>query len=78
MEIKLNRAYVSHWDNIRYPIFKLADGSYLCISYSSNHRCYSMNTYTKEEFIEQGFGEDEYCYCDELFENLTRQDIIGL
>lgn len=73
MEVKLNRAYTSLWDNIQYPIFELADGSYLCISYSSNHKCYHVNTYTKEEFIEQGFEEDDYC--DELFENLTRQDV---
>ena len=74
MEVKLNRAYVSYWDNIQYPILKLADSSYLCIAYSGNHKNYYINTYTEEEFIEQGFHEDEYYYCDELFENLTRQD----
>lgn len=78
MEVKLNRAYVSHWDNIEYPIFKLADGAYLCIAYSSNHKCYSINTYTEEEFVEQGFREDEYYDCDELFWNLRREDILWL
>lgn len=73
MEIKLNRAYVSHWDNIQYPILKLSDDSYLCVTYSSNHKNYYINTYTEEEFIEQGFHEDEYC--DEIFENLTREDV---
>lgn len=73
MDIKLNRAYASHWDNIQYPIFELADGSYLCISYSSNHKYYHINIYTKEEFVEQGFHEDDEC--DELFENLSREDL---
>ena len=72
IEIKLNRAYVSSWDNIQYPIFELSDGAYLCITYSSNHKCYHINTYTKEELIEQGFQEDDYC--DDLFENLTREE----
>lgn len=72
MEVKLNRAYVSYWDNIQYPIFELADGAYLCITYSSNHKCYHINAYTKEEFIEQGFREDDYC--DDLFENLTAKE----
>ena len=71
MEIILNRAYTSCWDNIQYPIFELVDGAYLCITYSSNHKCYHINIYTKEEFIEQGFQEDEYC--DELFENLSKE-----
>lgn len=75
IEIKLNRAYVSHWDNIQYPIFELSDGSYLCITYSSNHKCYHINTYTKEKFVEQGFQEDDYC--DELFENLTIDEFSG-
>lgn len=70
---KFNRAYVSYWDNIQYPIFKLADGAYLCITYSINHKCYGINTYTKEEFTEQEFQEDECC--DELFENLTSEQI---
>lgn len=73
MEIKLNRAYIATWDNIQYPIFRLADGAYLCITYSSNHKVYSLNTYTKEEFIEQGFVEDEYS--NEIFENLTEKDL---
>lgn len=72
MEIKLNRAYTSYWDNIQYPIFKLSDGAYLCITYSSNHKCYGINTYTVEEFVEQEFQEDDYC--DELFENLTAEE----
>lgn len=69
MKIKLNRAYVSHWDNIEYPIFKLSDETYLCITYSSNHKCYHISTYTEGEFIEQGFHEDDDC--DVLFEHLT-------
>ena len=72
MYIKLNRAYTSLSDNIQYPIFELADRAYLCITYSSNHKCYHINTYTKEEFIEQGFQEDDYC--DDLFENLTKDE----
>lgn len=76
MEIKLNRAYTSLWDNIQYPIFELSDGAYLCITYSSNHKYYDVNTYTKEEFIEQGFQEDDYC--DDLFENLTRNEFSSL
>ena len=73
MEINLNKVYVSNWDNIQYPILKLSDDSYLCITYSSNHQCYHVDTYTKEEFIEQGFHEDEYGYYDETFEKLTRE-----
>lgn len=74
MEIKLNTAYyASHWDNIQYPILELSDGAYLCISYSSNHKCCSINTYTKEEFIEQGFSEDEYNYYDYIFDRLTAE-----
>ena len=69
MEIKLNTAYTSRWDNIQYPIFELADGSYLCITYSSNHKTYHINIYTKEEFIEQGFDEDDSC--NDLFEELS-------
>lgn len=74
MEIKLNRAYSSTWDNIQYPIFKLADDSYLCIAYSCNHKCYCINVYTKEDFVEQGFQEDDYC--DEIFESLTGENIL--
>ena len=77
MEVKLNKAYVSYWDNIEYPIFQLADGSYLCIAYSSNHKNYYIDVYTEEEFIEQGFSEDEFGYCDEYFESLTKEDIKG-
>lgn len=73
MEILLNRAYISTWDNIQYPIFKLTDDAYLCITYSSNHSVYSLNTYTKEEFVEQGFVEDEDS--DEIFERLTEKDL---
>ena len=73
MEVKLNKAYASHWDNVEYPIFKLADGSYLCVAYSCNHKNYYMNVYTEEDFIEQGFEEDDYC--DDIFENLTKQDV---
>lgn len=75
MEIKLNKAYVSYWDNIQYPILELSDGSYLCISYSITHECYHINTYTKNEFVDQGFQENEYC--DEIFENLTRKEFGG-
>lgn len=74
MEIKLNKAYSSHWDNVQYPIFKLSDESYLCISFSRNHGVYCINTYTKEDFIEQGFEEDEYF--DDYFENLTKDSIM--
>lgn len=73
MEIVLNRAYISHWDNIQYPIFKLSDDSYLCITYSCNHKCYHVNVYTEEQFIEQGFFEDESY--DMFFEELTKEDI---
>ena len=71
MEIKLNKVYASHWDNIEYPILELSDGSYLCICYEYSHKVYSVNTYTKEEFIEQGFIEsNDY---DDIFEFLTRE-----
>lgn len=73
MDIKLNRAYSGGWDNIEYPIYQLADESYLCIAYSVNHKCYYMDVYTKEDFIEQGFDEDYEL--DYIFENITRQDI---
>lgn len=73
MEIELNRAYISHWDNIQYPIFELSDGSYLCIAYSCNHKCYYVNIYTKEDFIEQGFHEDNSF--DEFFNDLTAKNI---
>lgn len=72
MEVKLNRAYVSYYDNIQYPIFELSDGAYLCITYSISHKCYHINIYTVEEFIEQEFKEDDYC--DDLFENLTKEE----
>ena len=71
--IELNNAYVSHWDNIEFPIYELSDGCYLCIAYSTNHSMYSIDTYTKQEFIEQGFEKEEGC--NNLFENLTRKDI---
>lgn len=73
MDIMLNRAYISHWDNIQYPILKLSDNSYLCITYSCNHQCYHVNMYTKEQFVEQGFFEDESY--DMFFEDLTKEDI---
>lgn len=73
MEINLRRPYSSSWDNVEYPILKLADESYLCIAYSRNHRCYSINTYTKEEFVEQGFEEDNWY--DDIFENLTAEEL---
>lgn len=69
MDIKLNQAYSSMWDNIQYPIYKLADNSYLCITYSCNHRTYNLNIYTEEEFKEQGFKEDDYN--NYLFKDLT-------
>ena len=72
MGIKLNRAYVSYCDNIEYPILKLADDSYLCIAYSSNHKNYYINVYTEEEFVEQGFEENDYC--DEIFECITKEN----
>lgn len=71
MEIKLNKAYASNWDNIEYPILELSDGSYLCICYEYSHKVYSVNTYTVEEFIEQGFKEcNSY---DDIFECMTRK-----
>ena len=73
MEIKLNRAYVSTWDNIEYPIFRLYDGCYLCIAYSGNHKIYFINIYSEEDFVKQGFQEDDYC--DEIFECITKEDI---
>lgn len=74
MDVKLYRAYVSHWDNIEYPIFQLADGAYLCIAYSFNHKNYWINTYTKEEFSDQGFKEcDGY---DDYFETLITESIL--
>ena len=75
MEIKLNKAYSSLWDNIQYPIFELSDSSYLCITYSINHKCYGINVYTKEDFLDQGFHED--IYNDYIFENLTEEDIFN-
>ena len=52
MEIKLNRTYTSHWDNLEYPIYRFTDGSYLCIAYSNNHGNYYLNRYTEEEFVD--------------------------
>lgn len=72
MEIELNKAYVSGWDNIEFPIFKLSDG-YVCITYSQNHCVYNINFYTEQEFVEQGFERAEYE--DSLFEDLTINDI---
>lgn len=60
------------WDNIQYPIYKLADNSYLCITYSCNHGTYNLNIYTEEEFKEQGFKEDDYN--NYLFEDLTSEN----
>ena len=60
MEIKLNRAYSSKWDNIEYPIYRFTDGSYLCIAYSCNHGNYYLNRYTEEELAEQGFEESKW------------------
>ena len=74
MEIKLNRVYVSHYDNIEYPIFKLSDGSYLCIAFSYNHKQYYVNVYTEEDFVEQGFEESGYD--DDTFDFLTKADIM--
>ena len=76
MEIKLNRIYTGYCDYILYPIFKLKDDSYLCISYSSSHKIYHINVFTKDEFIEYEFLEDDSC--DEYFENLTKEDFIFL
>ena len=74
MEIKLNTAYSSLvWGNIQYPVFKLSDDSYLCIAYEANHQSYFVNTYTKEEFIEEGFHENENC--NYIFKSITREDI---
>lgn len=73
-EIQLNKAYSNGYDHIEYPIFQLADKSYLCISYSINHKCYSIRFYTKEDFIEEGFKEEaDY---DEIFENITLENFI--
>lgn len=74
MEIKLNRTYTSHWDNWEYPIHKLADGSYLCITYSNNHGVYALNRYTAEEFVEQGFEESEWE--DWIFEDIDPEKIL--
>jgi hypothetical protein len=73
MEIKLNRAYTSRWDNYEYPIYIFTDGSYLCITYSNNHGVYSLNRYTEEEFIEQEFEESEWG--DYIFENIDPERI---
>lgn len=72
MQIELNKAYSSSWDNIEFPIYKLNDG-YVCITYSQNHCVYNINFYTEKEFIEQGFKRSEYD--DFLFEDLTMSDI---
>mgnify|MGYP003291757858 CR=1 FL=1 len=71
MEIKLNTAYASTWDNVEYPIYQLADNSYLCISYSMNHHCFGINIYTTQQFEEQGFHES---YWPE-FDNITAEDL---
>lgn len=73
MEIKLNRAYSSKWDNIEYPIYRFTDGSYLCIAYSCNHGNYYLNRYTEEEFAEQGFEESEWE--DYIFEDIESEKI---
>lgn len=73
MEIKLNRAYTSSWDNFEYPIYKFADGSYLCIAHSNNHGNYYINRYTKEEFVEQGFTESEWA--DDIFEDINSEEM---
>lgn len=73
IEIELNNAYISGWDNIEFPIFELLDDSYLCIAYSQHHNNYYINTYSKEEFIEEGFEKcAEYNY---IFEEILRKDI---
>ena len=69
-EVELNVPYASGWDNVELPILQLSDGSYLCISYSMNHKVYSIDTYTKEEFIEQGF--EKSLYCEAYFEYMER------
>lgn len=74
MKIILNRAYSSKWDNIEYPIYMFADGSYLCITYSNNHGVYALNRYTEEEFVEQGFEESEWA--DYIFEDINPENII--
>lgn len=74
MEIKLNRAYISNWDNWEYPIYIFADGSYLCVTYSNNHGVYGLNRYTEEEFIDQGFEESEWA--DYIFEDIDPEKIL--
>ena len=74
MEIILNRAYSSTWDNIEYPIYMFADGSYLCITYSNYHGVYALNRYTEEEFVEQGFKESEWA--DYIFEDIDPKNVI--
>ena len=73
MEIKLKRAYISYWDNIEYPIYQFADGSYLCIAYSISHQNYYLDRYTKEDFIKQGFEESEWE--NHLFEDIDPDKI---
>jgi hypothetical protein len=68
MEIKLNRAYTSKLDNYEYPIYMFEDGSYLCITYSTNCRTYGLNIYTTEAFVTQGFEESESA--DDIFEDI--------
>ena len=70
MDIKLHTPYVSHCDNIEYPILKLADGSYMCIAYSTNHKNYYVNVYTEEDFIDQGY--DESYDCNDIFDCITK------
>lgn len=73
IDIKLNNAYISGWDNIQFPIFQFLDNAYLCISYSQNHNNYYINTYSKKEFLEQGF---EICESmNYIFEDMLREDI---
>ena len=73
MEIELYKAYSSRYDNIEFPIYQLSDQSYLCISYSCNHKCYNLNIYTEKDFVEQGYQREEYN--DYIFENITKYDI---
>lgn len=73
MEIILNRAYISVYDNIEYPIHRLKDGSYLCIAYSNNHHNYYLNRYTEQEFVEQGFQESEWE--DYIFEDIDPEKL---
>lgn len=73
LEIELNNAYLSGWDNIEFPIFQFLDGSYLCISYSQHHNNYYINTYSETEFLEEGFEKCESM--NDIFEDMLREDI---